>query len=422
MSYDFSNFGRQFGLGSGIGALMEDLGAALASGGPELRMLGGGQPARIPEMERIWSERLGGLLGSGAVGMARMASCYDPPQGNASFLADFAGLLRREYGWDIGPEHVAVTSGGQMAFFLLLNLLCGPMPDGCRRKVLLPLVPEYIGYAGLGIDGPLFDAVEPRIEELGGNEFKYRVDFDVLRIGKEIGAVCASRPTNPTGNVLTDGEVRHLSALAREAGVPLILDNAYGFPFPGMLFNRIEPFWEPHVILTFSLSKIGLPGCRTGIVVGPPEVIRALGSMNAMIGLANPNLGQALVQPLIASGEILRLSREVVQPYYSSRCESAQAAVREAFGGRFAWRMHRAEGAVFLWLWFPGLPISSQMLYERLKRRQVLVVPGEHFFFGAPGTKHSRECLRISYAMEPETVRAGLEIIAEEVEAAHQGC
>ncbi len=400
---------------------MEDLGAALAAGGADVMMLGGGQPARIPAMEEVWRERLRSLMDSGAAGIARIATCYDPPRGNAGFLRAMASLLRREYGWDIGPEHIAVTAGGQTAFFFLFNLLAGAMPDGGRRHVLLPLVPEYIGYAGLGADGMLFDSVEPRIEFLDGHEFKYRVDFDSLRVGSGTAAICASRPTNPTGNVLTDEEVRRLAALAEDAGVPLILDNAYGFPFPGILFNRVEPFWQPHVILTFSLSKIGLPGCRTGMVVGPPEIIRALGSMSAMIGLANPNLGQAIVQPLIESGEILRLSRDVVQPYYATHAESARAAVRRIFGERFPWHMHRTEGALFLWLWFPKLPISSQELYERLKRRGVLVVPGEHFFFGAPESAHSRECLRISYAMEPEVVQAGLEIIAAEVESAWSG-
>jgi len=396
---------------------MEDLGAALAAGGTEVKMLGGGQPARIPAMEEVWRNQLSTLMDAGPAGMARIATCYDPPRGNASFLAAVAALLRREYGWDIGPEHIAVTAGGQTAFYFLFNLLAGAMPDGTERKILLPLVPEYIGYAGLSAGGPMFQSVEPRIQMFDEHEFKYRVDFDSLRVGPDTGAICASRPTNPTGNVLTDSEVRRLAGLAGEAGVPMILDNAYGFPFPGILFNEVEPFWEPHVVLTFSLSKIGLPGCRTGLVVGPPEIIRALGSMSAMIGLANPNLGQAVVQSLVESGEILRLSREVVMPYYASRCESARAAALEIFGERFAWRMHRSEGALFLWFWFPGLPVPAEMLYQRLKRRNVLVVPGEHFFFGTPQTAHSRECLRVSYAMAPEIVRAGLKIIAEEVEA-----
>jgi alanine-alpha-ketoisovalerate/valine-pyruvate aminotransferase len=36
---------------------------------------------------------------------------------------------------------------------LLFNLLAGRMPDGSRKKILLPLVPEYIGYSDQGIDG-----------------------------------------------------------------------------------------------------------------------------------------------------------------------------------------------------------------------------------------------------------------------------
>jgi alanine-alpha-ketoisovalerate/valine-pyruvate aminotransferase len=58
-------------------------------------------------------------------------------------------------------------------------------------------------------------------------------------------------------------------------------------------------------VLTYSLSKIGLPGTRTGIVIGPPEIIRALGSMSAIVGLSNPNIGQQIMLPLVESGEIL---------------------------------------------------------------------------------------------------------------------
>ena len=54
------------------------------------------------------------------------------------------------------------------------------MPDGRRKKILLPLVPEYIGYANQGAGGDLFRAVPPKIEKTGPHEFKYRVDFDAL--------------------------------------------------------------------------------------------------------------------------------------------------------------------------------------------------------------------------------------------------
>lgn len=421
MSYEISEFGKHLGCGSGIEELMDDLGHALASGGPDLKMLGGGQPARIPEMHAVWSRRLQEMMAE-VGGLDRALTSYDPPKGNPRFIAAIAQLFRDAFGWEIGPEHIAITPGGQTAFFFLFNLLAGRMDDGSRRKVLLPLVPEYIGYSNQGVDGDLFRAVIPIIEKTGNHEFKYRVDVDRLEITSDIAAICASRPTNPTGNVLTDEEIAHLSALAKAHHIPLILDNAYGSPFPGIIFSDVQPFWEPHVILTYSLSKIGLPGTRTGIVIGPPEVIRSIASMSAIVGLSNPSAGQQVLLPLVESGELLRLSREVVRPFYQEKCMLARRAAQDAFGDDVEWFMHRSEGALFLWLWFPNLTITSKELYNRLKHRGVLVVPGEYFFFGLDGCDwpHRDECIRVSYAMDEQVVRDGLLIIAEEVRKAQK--
>jgi valine--pyruvate aminotransferase len=419
MAYELSNFGKHLGNGSGIGELMDDLGHAMASGGPDVKMLGGGQPAWIPELNVVWRRRLEEIMAETG-GLERALTTYDPPRGNPHFLEAIATLFRETCGWDLTSENVAVTSGGQTAFYFLFNLLAGEMPDGSRRKILLPLVPEYIGYANQGVSGGLFRAVTPLIEKTGPHEFKYRVDFDRLEVTPDIAAICASRPTNPTGNVLTDEEIARLSAIAKHHGIPLIIDNAYGAPFPGILFADATPFWDEHVVLTLSLSKLGLPGTRTGIVIGPPEIIRALGSMSAIAGLSNPNIGQQITLPLIQSGEILRLSREVIRPFYEAKCQLAREAAEEAFGEGLDWFMHRSEGALFLWFWFPGLRISSQELYERLKKREVLVIPGQHFFFGHEDENwpHRHECIRVSYAMDEAVVRDGLRIIAEEVRRA----
>jgi valine--pyruvate aminotransferase len=139
--------------------------------------------------------------------------------------------------------------------------------------------------------------------------------------------------------------------------------------------------------------------------------------MSAIVGLSNPSIGQQIMLPLVESGEILRLSREVVRPFYEEKCRIARRTAMEEFGDDFEWRMHRSEGALFLWFWFPGLPISTLELYDRLKERGVLVIPGEYFFFGLdqPEWPHRHECIRVSYAMDEGTVREGLRIIAEEV-------
>ena len=419
VKWELSTFGKNLCEGSGIGELMDDLGEALA-GGENMRMLGGGQPAHVPEMDAVWRQRMEEIAAEEG-GLEKMLGNYDAPAGSEAFRSALASLFKKEFGWDVTYENFAVTMGGQTAFFFLFNALAGRFSDGRRKKILLPLLPEYIGYANQAVGEDFFEAIPAKIEKQGDHGFKYRVDFETLNLGDEIAAICVSRPTNPSGNVLTDDEIKRLRGIARERGIPLIIDNAYGAPFPNIIFSEVAPVWDEDMILTLSLSKIGLPGTRTGIVVASKEVCRAVSSMTSIVGLANGNVGQEIMRPLIESGEVLRLSQEVVKPFYEEKSKQAQEWISQYFGEKFPYFVHRSEGALFLWIWFEGLPIPTKELYQRLKERSVLVVPGEYFFFGLPegiDWGHARECIRMTYTMPAKMVEEAIEIIAEEVEKA----
>ncbi|HEU4679645.1 MAG TPA: aminotransferase class I/II-fold pyridoxal phosphate-dependent enzyme, partial [Terrimicrobiaceae bacterium] len=247
--FEKSLFGERLASGSGIEELMDDLGRAMAGTHGRIRMLGGGNPAHIPEIQAIWRERMSAILADPPQ-FDRMMTNYDPPIGNAKFIAALAGLLRNAFGWEVGPDNIAITAGGQTAFFFLFNLLAGEFRGGKRKVILLPLVPEYIGYMNQGLTPGFLRAIDPRLEFLPGHRFKYHVDFARLAVDDDVAAICVSRPTNPSGNVLTNEEVRRLSSVARSAGVPLIVDNAYGVPFPGILFRNADPIWDDNIILT----------------------------------------------------------------------------------------------------------------------------------------------------------------------------
>lgn len=425
-SFEFSQLGRKLTGHSGILELMDDLGRAMTID-PHMRMLGGGNPAAVPEMQALVRRRMGDLLAEGDT-FERMLSNYEPPRGNPRFIRALAELLRREFGWDIGPQNIAITCGGQSACFYLFNLLAGQFENGRRRKILLPLAPEYIGYCDQGVEEDLFVSCRPHIEWPAGRAshlFKYRIDFaaveDALKRA-DVGAIAVSRPTNPTGNVLSDDEVGLLSALAERHGIPLLLDNAYGAPFPNVMFVPVKPFWSPHVVLTMSLSKLGLPGTRTGIVIAPEPIAAAISSLTAIVGLANNTIGQQLVLPWIEDGSILQLGPKILRPFYEARSRSAMEWAREAFASvGVEWAMHASEGAFFHWLWLPGLRITTRELYERLKAREVLTVPGEYFFYGLESEwPHQHECLRINFSQPAQTVREGLQIIAEEAARARR--
>ncbi len=420
MTWNLSSFGEKLSADTGINELMRDLGEA-TSGRNDLLMLGGGNPAHIPEVEQLWRQRWKEIAGT-ADQLERLLGNYDGPQGNPDFIDALAASLKQRHGWDIRRENIAIVNGSQNAFFYLFNMLGGRFDSGSSKRILLPLAPEYIGYADQGIQRHLFQTFAPKVELIGDHQFKYHIDFDALKVGPDTGAICVSRPTNPSGNVLTDEEVRRLEQLAGKHHIPLLIDNAYGAPFPDIIFNDAQPIFTDNTVLVMSLSKLGLPGTRTGIVIGREDLVESISALNAVAGLANSNTGQVIAAPLLRDGTLYDISRNVIRPYYHGKSRQAIQWLNEALDPALPFRIHVSEGALFLWLWFDGLPISSEELYNRLKTRQVLVIPGHYFLYGLEEEHdHQHRCIRLSYAMGEKTVQRGIAIIAEEIRKAYAG-
>ncbi len=431
----FSDFGSRFTGGTGTGSLMRDLSRlpTLPAAHPGVCRLGGGNPALIPAVMSRYRRALADL----AENPARFNDTfgrYSGPQGDPAFIEALGRVLKDEHGLNAGPDNVLLTNGSQNGFLQLFNLFGGTADNGkCRQKILLPLAPEYIGYADQALEQDLFVSRRPTIDRLSSSRFKYGLDLEGLDTlegldlepEEHVAAVCVSRPTNPTGNVLTDNEMAALVELAEQRDIPLIIDNAYGAPFPDIIHVPARLPDSPNVVLTMSLSKLGLPGARAGIIVAHADVIAALAEMNAVMNLAPVGVGPAMMTPLLASGELTRIAQQQIRPWYRSRATHVLEQVDALFAD-LPVRAHQHDGAIFLWLWFEGLPISSQEFYQRLHAEGVVVVSGHHFFPGladdpqAPW-QHRHECLRISFAGEESEVARGLETIAAHAHRLYAG-
>jgi len=414
---NYSKFGEKFTRPSGIAQLMDDLGKANQSDNPDIVMLGGGNPAIIPEAQRVFVDELKKLVSSPQI--EKMLGLYDGPQGNEDFIKALAAMLNESFGWDLNENNVALTNGSQSSFFSLFNLFAGEMPDGSKRKVLFPLAPEYVGYADQGITDDMFKSVKPAIKILDSEshpkQFKYQINFDelkdILNNESDIGLICVSRPTNPTGNVISDDELAELDALAIKHSIPLIIDNAYGHPFPGAIYIDATLTWNPNTILCMSLSKMGLPGLRTGIVIANQKLIKAMSQISGIMTLAPNSVGPTLLTRMIEDKELLNLCDYVIKPYYQNKAETAVRLFNEVFADLPVY-LHKLEGAFFMWLWFKELGISSEQLYIRLKQENVYVIPGHNFFMGIGDEwPHKHQCIRINYAKDEALVRRGLEAI-----------
>lgn len=408
-----SKFGEKYTQFSGITQLMQDLNEGLK--GDNVIMLGGGNPAQIPQVQEQIQKHLYTLLESGD--LVNTISNYDGPKGKDCFIEALVSFFNDNFGWGISKNNIALTNGSQNAFFYIFNLLAGPYSDGVRRKVLFPLSPEYVGYADTALEAGCFKANKPKIEILNNRQFKYRIDFDNLTIDDDIGLICLSRPTNPSGNVVTDAEIEQLSVLAKQHKIPLLIDNAYGSPFPNILFESADARWDSNTILCMSLSKLGLPGARCGIVVADESLIASISSLNGILSLSPSGTGPLLANKMLEDDSLLTLSNEVIRPYYQAKSQLALEYLQEKITDpRFL--VHKPEGAIFLWLWFKDLPINCEELYQRLKAKGLLIVPGKHFFPGMEDEwQHANECIRLNYSQDEQEVKAGIDILAEEIKA-----
>ena len=419
---EFSDFGKKLTSRSGILLLMDDLGKPLPPG-IKPYPLGGGNPARIEDVERVYREEMEKILLNGD-DFENILSHYDAPQGRMSFVDSIANYFSKNYNWPIKTENVAISNGSQSAMFYLFNLFSGNF-NGKKKTILFPLMPEYVGYADQGIEQDTFVSVPSICEYYDDNSFKYTLDQEAVRAylssHEEVGAICVTRPTNPSGNVLTDKEINFLSDTAKEFNIPLIIDNAYGLPFPNIVFtDDATPIWNENIILSMSLSKIGLPSLRTGIILARPEVIEALSNINAIAALASGSMGQALSEDLIKSGKLIDMANSYVKPFYEKKRANVISYINEFFKGT-RYHYHRIEGSIFCFLYLPNLKISSIEFYKRLKERGVITVPGEYFFFGSEEQKkglpyphsHYDKCLRINYSAPDDIVREGIKIISE---------
>ena len=175
-----SSFGEKLTNGSGIVDLMQDLGSALNEN-PNMIFMGGGNPARIPQMEAVFKTQYKKLIESSEQ-LYSTTGVYQSPQGEQGFRREIAAMLNKQFDWPVTEENIAISNGSQSAFYILFNLLAGQMPDGSFKTIHLPLTPEYIGYNDLGLSEKFFTGSKPEIELIGDDQFKYHVNFDNLDI------------------------------------------------------------------------------------------------------------------------------------------------------------------------------------------------------------------------------------------------
>ncbi|MCP4659641.1 MAG: aminotransferase class I/II-fold pyridoxal phosphate-dependent enzyme [bacterium] len=292
------------------------------------------------------------------------------------------------------PDNVLVTVGCAEANFITLSTLLS------RGDEMVTMLPNYMQIPGIGHN------LELRIRSFHLRaERDWAPDLgeldDVVSDATRLVAVC--NPNNPTGHILTEGEMDAVVAAADRAGAWLLADEVYSGA-EQRTETQTPSFWGRYdrVLAMNSLSKAyGLPGLRLGWVVGPAEIIDEIWARHEYTTISATMLANKLAVIALSPERRPRLIQRARD--YIRRGFPILDAWLKSHAGVFSVVAPQAAAIAFVRY---HLEINSTELVERLMReKSVLIIPGDHF-----GLDHY---LRISFGLPPEFLRAGLDRIHE---------
>ncbi|MCC5640503.1 valine--pyruvate transaminase [Nostoc sp. CHAB 5844] len=421
MNPALTKIGAQMSNLTGVRAIMKDIIETLqASEGQELINLSAGNPLILPEVEQLWRDATAELLASSEYG--EVVCRYGSSQGYGPLIDAIAKDFNQRYSLNLTPRNILITPGSQTLYFYAANAFGGYTSNGELRQIVLPLSPDYTGYGGVCLFPEALVAYKPTLDiDAANHKFKYRPDFSQLSVTDKTGCIIFSRPCNPTGNVMTEDEVKKIAALAATYDVPVLIDSAYAPPFPALNFTQMQPVFGNNIIHCMSLSKAGLPGERIGIAIGDEKLIQVLECFQTNMCIHPSRYGQAIASHAIDSGSLVQIAEQVIRPFYQKKFAVLENTLEAGMPKDLPWFLHRGEGAIFAWLWLKDLPITDWEFYQELKKVGVIVVPGSTFF---PGLKeewqHKHQCLRISLTGSDDEIVAGMQRLAKAAEQVYQ--
>jgi aspartate/methionine/tyrosine aminotransferase len=295
------------------------------------------------------------------------------------------------------PDNVEVTNGGSEANFVSIYSMLEP---GDEVVIILPNYQQIWGLTrslGMVVN-------EVRLCEERGWALDLAALEDSASARTRMIVVC--NPNNPTGAILTTGEMEAIVTAAARSGAWILADEIYqGSERSGEMTPTFYGKYD-RVIITNGLSKAyGLPGLRIGWIVAPADVIARMWSYHDYTTIAPGTLSDTLARIALAPegrARCLERTRGICRhnfPLFRSWMEARGALFRmvDPKAGAIAYVRYNLEAN------------STQLMRQLLEEKSVLIVPGDHF-----GMDHY---LRIGYGPPPEYLKEALDRINEILES-----
>jgi len=292
----------------------------------------------------------------------------------------------KTYGVFIKPEQVVVTSGTSPAMMLVFSSLLERGQEVVLSDPGYSCYPNFISFLG---------GVPVRVPVYEKDGFQPRAEAIRERIRDQTRAILINSPSNPTGNLLSEENMKAIAGL----GPYIISDEIYhGLVYEGKEHSILE--FTDHAFVLNGYSKLyAMTGLRLGYLIAPERFVRPIQKMQQNFFICASSLAQrAGIAALEETGPDVAEMKRI----YNQRRKFMVRRLREMGFGITV----EPTGAFYVFANAQHLSGDSYALaFDILEKAHVGVTPG--IDFGPSGEGY----LRFSYANSLQKIAEGLERI-----------
>ena len=304
---------------------------------------------------------------------------YTLTRGLPELRERIAAQLRTEFDWE--PD-LFVTSGVSGGLLLALMACIDP-----GDEVIMP-DPYFVSYkhlvklvGGVPVLVDLYDDFQLHPERLE----------QAITPRTKMMLICS--PSNPTGIVYRQSDVRAAAELVRKHDLLMISDEIYNtLAYDGPAPSPVQFAPERTLLLRGYSKSHAMTGLRIGYAAGPSAIISEMAKLQQYTFVCAP-------QPVQFGGLAamdVDMSKEI------STYRAKRDLICDLLGNTF--ELARPSGGFYI---FPKVPpqfASATALVEQAIEHNLLIIPGEVF-------SERNTHFRISYAATDEKLRLGCEVL-----------
>lgn len=323
---------------------------------------------------------------------------YSTTEGHLPLRQFVADKYNKNFGLNITPEDVLITTGSQQALDLIAKTL---LNKGDR------VIIEEPGYLGAIQAFCMFEPefLPVTLEDDGLDLKKLE---EALKKERVKFAYVVPNFQNPTGLTYSKERREAVCALFDRYDTVLVEDDPYGeLHFKGEKLPYIGAGRLPHSVLLGTFSKTVTPGMRLGfIITQDKELMNHLVTAKQSSDLHTNIFSQYMIADYLAHNEYQKHVDKIIA-LYKGQAEAMLAAMKEYFPAHVKYT--EPEGGMFIWVTLPEGQ-SALDLFHKAMEKKVAFVPGDPFYAG----KTNVNTFRLNYTNStPETIREGIKRLAE---------